>query len=104
MCNNDIDNDDDILCPICYDNNAEYFTECNHKYCIDCLKRLKKCALCNKILQRSLLCQEIRSKQNHHSYQIWPFGEFTTYNNRPIGINMYYYMGSLFLLSEYNHS
>lgn len=63
MCNNDIDDiddNDDTLCPICYENNAEYFTECNHKYCIDCLKHLKKCALCNKILLRSLLCQEIK--------------------------------------------
>ena len=70
MCNNNIDNDDDILCPICYVNNAEYITECKHKYCIDCLKRLKKCALCNKILNRSLLCQEIQSKQSHFTLTI----------------------------------
>ena len=45
-----------------YDQKSDYFTECNHKYCIDCLKRLTKCAMCNKILNRSLICQEIRNK------------------------------------------
>jgi hypothetical protein len=59
---NNNDDDDDNYCPICYDQKSDYFTECNHKYCIDCLKRLTKCAMCNKILNRSLICQQIRNK------------------------------------------
>ena len=48
------------LCPICIDNTAEYYTECNHKYCICCLSKIKQCALCRKDLLRTKLCSEIR--------------------------------------------
>jgi hypothetical protein len=51
------------LCPICIDNSAEYYTECGHKYCIECLCRIKKCALCRKQLLKANLCIEIK-KQN----------------------------------------
>ena len=50
------------LCPVCSENEAIYFTECNHKYCITCLSRIKKCAMCRKVLQRSLICIEICNK------------------------------------------
>jgi hypothetical protein len=48
------------LCPICIDNTAEYYTECNHKYCICCLSKIKQCALCRKHLLRTEICSEIR--------------------------------------------
>jgi hypothetical protein len=53
------------LCSICITNISEYYTECNHGYCINCLSRINKCALCRKSLLRSQLCIEIRSKHNH---------------------------------------
>lgn len=46
-------------CPICREKLAEYFTECNHKYCINCLSKIKKCAICRKTLLREQLCLEI---------------------------------------------
>jgi hypothetical protein len=49
------------LCPICINREAEYFTECNHGYCIQCLCKLKKCGLCRKPLQKALLCNSIIS-------------------------------------------
>lgn len=48
------------LCPICLEIPADYFTECNHSYCIGCLIRIEKCALCRKTLQRGQLCIEIK--------------------------------------------
>jgi hypothetical protein len=50
------------LCPICIENEALYFTECGHKYCICCLSRINKCAMCRKSLLRSMLCIEIKRK------------------------------------------
>jgi hypothetical protein len=50
------------LCPICIENEATYFTECGHKYCVCCLSRIKKCAMCRKSLLRSTLCVEIKRK------------------------------------------
>ena len=50
------------LCPICIENEALYFTECGHKYCICCLSRINKCAMCRKALLRSTLCVEIKRK------------------------------------------
>lgn len=50
------------LCPICIENPAEYYTECNHGYCIGCLCRIKKCAMCRKDLLREKLCKGIREK------------------------------------------
>ncbi len=51
------------LCPICIDNDAKYFTECNHGYCITCLCRIKNCALCRKTLLRSEMCKLIKSQK-----------------------------------------
>jgi hypothetical protein len=60
------------LCPICIDNEAIYFTECGHGYCITCLSHIKKCAMCRKPLIRSTLCSEIKSygqpKKEHKDY------------------------------------
>jgi hypothetical protein len=50
------------LCSICIENEATYFTECGHKYCVCCLSRIKKCAMCRKSLLRSTLCVEIKRK------------------------------------------
>ena len=50
------------LCPICIKNIPIYFTECNHKYCITCLCKIKKCAMCRKSLYRNNLCNEIKEK------------------------------------------
>jgi len=52
------------VCPICINNPAEYYTECGHNYCIDCLSRIKKCALCRKQLLKAKLCIEIVSQTN----------------------------------------
>jgi hypothetical protein len=49
-------------CPICLINEAEYYTECNHKYCITCLCRIKKCSLCCKKLLKSQICDLIKFK------------------------------------------
>lgn len=61
-------------CPICYIEKAEYFTECGHKYCINCLSRLKSCAHCRKTLLRSIVCGLIKShrlnKKNEPSESI----------------------------------
>lgn len=48
------------LCPICIEKSAEYFTECNHSFCIGCLCKIKKCAMCRKPLLREKLCKEIK--------------------------------------------
>jgi hypothetical protein len=53
------------LCPVCIDNPAEYNTECGHKYCIECLCRIKKCALCRKPLLKTNLCIEIKNKNKN---------------------------------------
>jgi hypothetical protein len=50
------------LCPICIENPAENYTECNHSFCIGCLCRITKCAMCRKSLLKAELCREI--KQN----------------------------------------
>lgn len=50
------------LCPICIENEATYFTECGHKYCVCCLSRNNKCAMCRKSLLRSTICVEIKRK------------------------------------------
>jgi hypothetical protein len=63
------------LCPICIENEALYFTECGHKYCVCCLSRIKKCAMCRKSLLRSTLCIEIKRKKNNG------FVRVTTYVN-----------------------
>jgi hypothetical protein len=66
------------LCPICIENDATYFTECGHKYCINCLCRIKKCAICRNLLLKSLLCISIKNKVN------------PTQTNSPVGLNINY--------------
>jgi hypothetical protein len=34
-----IDKNNIIDCPICYENNSTLITECNHQYCISCIKK-----------------------------------------------------------------
>lgn len=48
-------------CPICFENDAEYLTECKHAYCINCLCKIKTCALCRKSLKKGELCIQIKS-------------------------------------------
>lgn len=55
------------LCAICIENPATHFTECNHKYCISCLSRIKKCAMCRNPLQRSYLCSEIKNRNRNRN-------------------------------------
>jgi hypothetical protein len=52
------------LCPICIENPAINFTECNHGFCIGCLSRIKKCAMCRNPLQRAKLCIQIQENFN----------------------------------------
>ena len=49
----------DELCPICIHKKAEYYTECRHAYCIDCLSKIHTCAMCRKTLIHNKLCREI---------------------------------------------
>jgi hypothetical protein len=57
------------LCPVCIENPAINFTECNHGFCISCLCRIKKCAMCRNPLQRAKLCNEIRETSNLIDYE-----------------------------------
>lgn len=50
------------LCPICIESPIQYYTECNHGYCIGCLCRIKKCAMCRNPLQRAKICIQIKQK------------------------------------------
>ena len=60
------------VCPICINKSAEYETECGHNYCIDCLSRIKKCALCRKQLLKAKLCIEIKLKDKTiQSYEVY---------------------------------
>lgn len=78
------------LCPICIKNPAEYFTECGHKYCIECLCRIQKCALCRKQLIKAKLCIEIKHKnKNIQNYDFLGIRSFIRENNaESIRINM----------------
>jgi len=75
------------LCPICIQNNCEYFTECNHSYCITCLCRIKKCAICRKELNKFKLCNEIISRFNKKELDILFTINETTLENRQIRLN-----------------
>jgi hypothetical protein len=73
------------LCPICIENEALYFTECNHSYCITCLSRINKCAMCRKVLQKPLICSEIKRKvkiiNNTYTYKYpYSYTNFQNYN------------------------
>lgn len=48
------------LCPKCNQREAQYFTECNHSYCIECLCHMEYCYICKNPLQREELCKEVR--------------------------------------------
>ena len=50
------------LCPICIESPIQYYTECNHGYCIGCLCRIKKCAICRNPLQRAKICIQIKQQ------------------------------------------
>ncbi len=52
------------LCPICIEKPIQYYTECNHGYCVNCLCRIKKCAMCLNLLQRAKICIQIKEKSN----------------------------------------
>lgn len=56
-----MDEEEKDECPICLFNEANYFTECNHSYCINCLCRIKKCAICRHQLHKSKLNDQISS-------------------------------------------
>jgi hypothetical protein len=91
------------LCPICIENEALYFTECGHGYCITCLCRINKCGLCRKSLLRSTLCVEIKRKekctQSNNSFRLnfnHPARELIWAVNPETNINTY----SLELRSE----
>lgn len=49
------------VCTICMEEDDMYFTECNHMYCINCLRKISNCALCRKKLLRNTLCVEIKN-------------------------------------------
>ncbi len=50
-------------CPICYELTNDFITtNCNHIFCINCITKIKWCAMCRTELTRSKLCKEIRQK------------------------------------------
>jgi hypothetical protein len=53
---------DNNTCPICLFRTTTHITQCNHSYCINCLCRIKKCAICRTQLQQFIINNEIRSK------------------------------------------
>jgi hypothetical protein len=70
------------LCPICIENPGINFTECNHGFCINCLCRIKKCAMCRNPLQRAKICLQIQQKFNineriNYDYEVRTFMEIT---------------------------
>ncbi len=57
------------LCPICIDKSANYYTECGHGYCIECLSKIKKCAMCRNNLQMVKICNQIKNHNlSHNNY------------------------------------
>ena len=77
------------LCPICIEKPAEYFTECNHSFCIGCLCRIKSCAICRNALQRAKMCIQIKQKVNFNEDFIRGISYFNTLRLRTRGINVY---------------
>jgi len=53
---------DNNTCPICLFRTTTHIIKCNHSYCINCLCRIKKCAICRTQIQQSIINNEIRSK------------------------------------------
>ncbi len=48
-------------CPICYELTNDFITtNCNHIFCINCITKIKRCAMCRTELTRSKLCKEIK--------------------------------------------
>ena len=72
-------------CPICFLNEIDSVTECNHSFCIQCLCRVKKCPMCRKLLNKARLCDEINKLDN-----------MSTIDTSSID--------SLFTMDEYDHS
>lgn len=68
-------NIEEETCPICIINEPNCYTECGHSYCINCLSKIRHCAICRKNLIRVNLCNEIRNKNI-------PFIPFTEYEIR----------------------
>lgn len=64
-----MENDLVELCPICIESPAENYTECGHCYCVNCLSRIKLCAICRKSLLREKLCKEIKENFEKRSSQ-----------------------------------
>lgn len=81
-----MENENFETCPICYENDANCFTECNHGYCITCLQKINKCAICRKNLthkqSHNNLLREIR---NYHYQKNLK----TNNDNNNSGINIY---------------
>ncbi len=50
-------------CPICYELTNDFITtNCNHIFCINCITKIKRCAMCRTELTRSKLCKEIKQR------------------------------------------
>jgi hypothetical protein len=50
-------------CPICYELTNDFITtNCNHIFCINCIRKIKRCAMCRTELTRSKLCKEIKQR------------------------------------------
>jgi hypothetical protein len=58
--------DIDELCPICIEHKANFFTECNHCYCIECLPKILKCAICRKSLTNTQIYRKDNQTLIHY--------------------------------------
>jgi hypothetical protein len=47
-CNKDKELDEKNICKICYDNENNVETKCNHKICSVCLSKINKCPFCRE--------------------------------------------------------
>jgi len=48
-------NENDNLCPICYDNIIIVYADCNHGYCNSCYNKINICAICRKSIIRKII-------------------------------------------------
>jgi hypothetical protein len=55
-------NTEEDNCPICLLTKTDCYTECGHSYCINCLSKIKNCAICRKNLIRVILFNELKQK------------------------------------------